>query len=77
MKTIAQGSTRFNLPKDKFLNYEIEIPEDINEQKAIVEVLQNMDNEIELLNKKLQKYKQIKEGMMEELLTGKVRIKYE
>lgn len=77
MKTIAQGSTRFNLPKDKFLNYEIEIPEDINEQKAIVEVLQNMDNEIESLNKKLKKYKQIKEGMMEELLTGKVRIKYE
>ena len=77
MKTIAQGSTRFNLPKDKFLNYEIEIPEDINEQKAIVEVLLNIDNEIELLNKKMQKYKQIKECLMEELLTGKVRIKYE
>lgn len=77
MKTIAQGSTRFNLPKEKFLNYEIKIPIDINRQIEIAEILLNMDREIEKLNKKLEKYKQIKEGMMEDLLTGKVRLNYE
>lgn len=77
IKTIAQGSTRFNLPKEKFLNYEIKIPIDINRQIEIAEILLNMDKEIEKLNKKLEKYKQIKEGMMEDLLTGKVRLNYE
>ena len=77
MKTIAQGSTRFNLPKEKFLNYKIQIPEDINRQIEVTEILSNMDNEIEKLNIKLNKYKLIKEGMMEELLTGKVRLNYE
>lgn len=77
MKTIAQGSTRFNLPKEKFLNYKIQIPADINRQIEIAEILSNMDNEIEILNIKLDKYKLIKEGMMEDLLTGKVRLNYE
>ena len=77
MKTIAQGSTRFNLPKEKFLNYEIKIPIDINRQIEIAKILMDMDNEIEKINMKLEKYKQIKEGMMEDLLTGKVRLNYE
>jgi type I restriction enzyme S subunit len=33
-----------------------------------------MDSEIEALNKKLEKYKKIKQGMMEELLTGRIRL---
>ena len=77
MKTMAQGSTRFNLPKEKFLNYAIKIPSNINRQIEISEILLNMDKEIEELNTKLDKYKKIKEGMMEDLLTGKVRLKYE
>lgn len=77
MRTIAQGSTRFNLPKEKFLNYEIQVPLDINKQKEISKTLLNMDKEIEQLNFKLEKYKKIKEGMMEDLLTGKVRLNYE
>lgn len=77
MKTIAQGSTRFNLPKEKFLNYQIQIPIDINRQIEIAEILTDIDNEIEKLNIKLDKYEKIKEGMMEDLLTGKVRLNYE
>lgn len=77
MKTISQGSTRFNLPKEKFLNYEIKIPLDLNIQIKISEILLNMDKEIEKLNVKLEKYKKVKEGMMEDLLTGKVRLNYE
>ena len=44
------------------------------EQKAIAEVLSDMDSDIEALERKRDKYKQIKEGMMEQLLIGKVRL---
>ena len=46
----------------------------IKEQKAIAQILSDMDAEIEALNKKLEKYKKIKQGMMEELLTGRIRL---
>lgn len=74
---IAFGSSQPFLSYDKLKKMEIYIPKNKEVQVKIANMLTNMDNEIELLNKKLQKYKQIKEGMMEELLTGKVRIKYE
>jgi type I restriction enzyme, S subunit len=44
------------------------------EQKAIAEILSDMDAEIEALEQKRDKYKAIKQGMMQELLTGKTRI---
>lgn len=46
----------------------------IPEQKAIAKILTEMDKEIEALEKKREKYKNIKQGMMQELLTGKTRI---
>lgn len=77
IKNLAQGSTRYNLPKKKFMEYLICVPSDTNEQIEYANILMNMDNEIELLNEKLSKYKKIKDGMMEDLLTGKVRLSYE
>jgi type I restriction enzyme S subunit len=44
------------------------------EQEAIAEVLFDMDEEIETLEKKLTKYKQLKQGLMQNLLTGKIRL---
>lgn len=44
------------------------------EQKAIAEILNDIDKEIEALEKNRDKYKTIKQGMMQELLTGKTRI---
>lgn len=44
------------------------------EQTAIATVLSDMDTEIEKLEKKLNKYRQIKTGMMQQLLTGKIRL---
>lgn len=44
------------------------------EQKTIAQILSDMDLEIEALEEKLEKYKLIKDGMMEQLLTGKVRL---
>lgn len=44
------------------------------ERMAIVATLSDMDNEIEALEQKLAKARQIKQGMMQQLLTGKIRL---
>ena len=54
-------------------NYTIPLPT-LSEQKAIAQILSDMDAEIESLEKKRDKYKAIKQGMMQELLTGKTRL---
>ncbi|HEY9299036.1 MAG TPA: restriction endonuclease subunit S [Phormidium sp.] len=45
-----------------------------SEQEAIAQVLTDMDAEIEALEQKRDKYKAIKQGMMQELLTGRIRL---
>ena len=50
------------------------IPPTKAEQTAIAKVLTTMDNEIEALEKERDKYKCIKQGMMQQLLTGKIRL---
>ena len=44
------------------------------EQQAISCILSDMDDDITELEKKLAKYRQVKQGMMQQLLTGKIRI---
>ena len=46
----------------------------ISEQEAIAEVLSDMDAEIAALEERLEKAKAIKQGMMQQLLTGKIRL---
>ncbi len=53
---------------------EITIPPTIAEQSAIAAVLSNMDTEIAALEQKRDKYIAIKSGMMQNLLTGKIRL---
>lgn len=60
-------------PKDLYSLY-IEYSTDLKEQQAIANVLTDMDDEIKKLEIKLQKYKNIKQGMMQELLTGRIRL---
>ena len=52
---------------------EVQVP-DYREQCAIAGVLTDIDTEIEALEQKLGKYRQVKQGMMQQLLTGKIRI---
>ena len=49
-------------------------PPSLEEQKAIAQILTDMDSEIEQLESKKAKYQDIKQGMMQELLTGKTRL---
>ncbi|MFA6108544.1 MAG: restriction endonuclease subunit S [Candidatus Latescibacterota bacterium] len=71
--SLAQGATRYNLSKTNFVKLEIPYPKP-KEQTAIASVLSDMDAEIEKLESSLLKYKNIKQGMMQQLLTGKIRI---
>lgn len=52
----------------------VRIPAEESEIKAIITMLNDMGSEIKRLKQKLNKYKLLKQGMMEELLTGKVRL---
>lgn len=53
---------------------EINLPSTIEEQKKISQVLIDMDNEIESIEAKLEKAKLLRIGMMQQLLTGKIRM---
>lgn len=74
MSRLANGVTRFNLSKKKMKAASILLPPSREEQEAIVNVLLDMDSEISILEKRLDKYKALKQGMMQQLLTGKIRL---
>lgn len=69
----STGDGRQNLNLKDFIHFEIPIPH-IDEQQQIAAILSDMDAEIEVLWLKLNKYKAIKQGMMQNLLTGKIRL---
>lgn len=73
LKSLAQGATRYNLSKTALLKVVFPLPLP-HEQTAIAAVLSDMDSEIEALETKLDKARQVKQGMMQELLTGKTRL---
>lgn len=76
LREISSGDGgRGGLNKKLLANIIVTIPKDIAEQEAIATVLQTMDNEIHSLEIELDKIKQIREGAMDDLLTGKVRLK--
>ena len=75
MSVLAQGSTRFNISKKEVMKLKIDLPT-IEEQTAIAEVLTAADREIELAKEKLDRLRRQKRGLMQQLLTGKRRIKY-
>jgi type I restriction enzyme S subunit len=71
---VATGVSVYGLSKDNLSNIEIYFPEDKREQDAIAKLINDMDLEIQQLQSILNKYKDIQQGMMQQLLTGKVRL---
>jgi type I restriction enzyme S subunit len=67
------GSTRKRIGLTELRNLELYCP-DLPEQTAIAAVLSDMDAEIDALEAKLAKARLVKQGMMQELLTGRVRL---
>lgn len=74
LNNMATGTTISYLSREQFENYEILIPSSKAEQTAISNILSDCDSEIAALEEKRDKYKEIKQGMMQQLLTGKIRL---
>lgn len=72
--SMAAGSSVQNLNKEKVANVLLYAPSSLKEQSAIAKVLSSMDEEISFLEAKREKYNAIKQGMMQQLLTGKIRL---
>ena len=60
-----------------FQNFKFAIPKSTTEQTAIAQLLSDMDAEIESLECRLKKTQALKQGMMQTLLTGKIRLPLE
>ena len=73
VKTLGQQGTQSNLNKGMVQDFRINLPS-IAEQTAIAAILSDMDAELAALEAKLAKARSLKQGMMQELLTGRIRL---
>lgn len=74
LQQLSAGSTINHLYQKDLVKFELFVPPTKEEQGAIAGILFDMDTEIHKLEEKLSKIQKIKQGMMEELLTGKIRL---
>ena len=70
---VATGISVYAVSKRQLADVELSLPP-VSEQEAIVSVLSDMDAEIEALERRRDKVRAVKQGMMEQLLTGRVRL---
>lgn len=73
IEVLLSGSSINNLKPSDIESIQIPFPKK-EIQTQISQILSDMDSEIEALEKKLEKYKMLKQGMMQNLLTGKIRL---
>ena len=71
---MAYGGAQPNISSNDIYKIKISIPSSLDEQKAIADILCKADEEIELLKKQLDLYTEQKKGLMQNLLTGKIRV---
>lgn len=71
---LTNSSSQGNIGMGDIEKLKIFFPKEYEEQKAIAQILSDMDAEITQLENKKEKYQAIKQGMMQELLTGKTRL---
>lgn len=74
LQQLSAGSTINHLYQKDLVKFDLYVPPTKEEQEAIAGILFDMDCDIHKLKEKLSKYQKVKQGMMEELLTGKVRL---
>ena len=73
LSKITAGSTIIHLYQKDFVTFEFLAPS-LKEQTAIATILADMDTELATLEARRDKARQIKQGMMQELLTGRIRL---
>ena len=74
LERFATGSGVPTLNRNDVHAFKVKIPPSTVEQASIASILTDMDTEIAALEEKLTKARQLKQGMMQELLTGRVRL---
>lgn len=74
LEALSNQTSQANFGKSEFDKIIVTLPSEKSEQIAISNILIDMDNEISSIETKLTKAKQIKQGMMQNLLTGKIRL---
>jgi type I restriction enzyme S subunit len=72
--SLCGGSTFLEIGKTQLAAFEVSLPLTKAEQTAIATVLSDLDAELAALETKLAKARQLKQGMMQELLTGRIRL---
>jgi type I restriction enzyme S subunit len=72
--TFLVGGTRAKLNGKTFKNIEITIPSNTSEQKAISSILSDLDNHIDNLGKLIEKKKNIRDGALEDLMSGRTKL---
>ncbi|MFQ1759551.1 restriction endonuclease subunit S [Aeromonas veronii] len=70
---LATGMKVYGLSKNNLAVVPVPVPSQ-KEQTAIATILSDMDNELQALTQKLEKARALKQGMMQQLLTGKIRL---
>lgn len=70
---LVSGTTVFHLYGREMANFYFAVPP-VDEQRAIATILADMDAEIDALERRLDKTRAIKQGMMQQLLTGSIRL---
>ncbi len=74
LKRIATGASVLGVSKGNLKKIEIALPP-ISVQQKIAEILSSVDEKLEVLSEKKITYQDLKKGLMQQLLTGKVRVK--
>jgi type I restriction enzyme S subunit len=74
LTALCAGSTFLEIGKKQLSSFEVFFPPSPHEQTAIATVLADMDAEIAVLEQRRNKTKDIKQAMMQELLTGRTRL---
>ena len=72
--SLCGGSTFLEIGKGQLTDYEVRLPAEKTEQTAIATVLTDMDSDLAALEHRQAKTCALKQGMMQELLTGKTRL---
>lgn len=72
--SLCGGSTFLEIGKTQLVPYQVYLPPMKKEQTAIATILSDMDAEIAALEQKRDKTRLLKQGMMQELLTGRIRL---
>ncbi len=72
----AGGAAQPNLGAKELANFLVPLPNNL-EQTAIATILSDMDSELNALEQKLAKARDVKQGMMQQLLTGRIRLPVE